>query len=107
VRYTSQDGAERLSVQAMKTAIKANRKISTAPATGKTTGIKGTMASTASTSWASLWGADMVLLSEFQWIGVDFNYKPSQQCLKVVHWARCRATNFCCGTSILVQSALS
>jgi hypothetical protein len=49
--------------QAMNTAMKANRKISTAPATGSTIGIMGTMDST--TSWGSSlwlgWGAwDMI-----------------------------------------------
>jgi hypothetical protein len=47
--------------QAMETAIKASKKIKTAPASGKTKGIKGTTASTASGLAASLWsaGADM------------------------------------------------
>ena len=47
--------------QAMETAMKANKKISTAPASGNTSGISGTTASTASAGWVS-WGcagADM------------------------------------------------
>jgi hypothetical protein len=41
-------------LQAMKTAMKANRKISTPPATGNTMGMRGTMDSTTSWGW-SLW----------------------------------------------------
>jgi hypothetical protein len=49
--------------QAMNTAINASKNIKIAPATGKTMGIKGTIFSTASGSWASGWGvgADMVI----------------------------------------------
>jgi hypothetical protein len=47
--------------QAMETAMKASKKISTAPASGNTTGISGTTASTASVEVASCGcaGADM------------------------------------------------
>ena len=38
----------RFVVQAMKTAMKANKKMSTAPPTGKTMGMRGTMDSTTS-----------------------------------------------------------
>ena len=48
--------------QAIETAMKASRKIKTAPASGRTSGISGKTASTASGLAASLWraGADMV-----------------------------------------------
>ena len=50
----------------MNTAIKANKNISTAPATGKTIGIMGTISSTTSwaSSWGAAWGADMGFLSK-------------------------------------------
>ena len=45
----------------METAMKANKKIKTAPTSGNTSGINGTTASTASAGWVSLEraGADM------------------------------------------------
>jgi hypothetical protein len=48
--------ADGMGLQAMNTAMKASRKISTAPATGNTMGIKGTMDSTTSWGW-SLWSS--------------------------------------------------
>jgi hypothetical protein len=52
--------------QAIETAIKASKNINTPPTNGKTKGIKGTMASTASGSWSGVFGvcgADMVVPS--------------------------------------------
>ena len=51
--------------QAIDTAINASNNINTPPTMGSTMGIKGTTASTASTSWSGVWGAgaDMVILS--------------------------------------------
>ena len=50
--YTQSDAAV-AGLQAMETAMKASRKISTAPATGSTIGIIGTMDSTTSTGWSA------------------------------------------------------
>jgi hypothetical protein len=56
-------------VQAIETAIKANKNINTPPTIGSTMGIKGTIASTGSISvlaWAVSWlaGADMVVFQK-------------------------------------------
>jgi hypothetical protein len=50
--------------QAIETAINASNSIKTPPTKGKTMGIMGTIASTASISWAVVWGvgADMRFL---------------------------------------------
>ncbi len=64
----------------MYTAMNANRKISTPPTTGNTTGIRGTMASTASTWWSGAGagvGADMGIPSGHQMgFAEDFTYTP-------------------------------
>lgn len=65
--------------QAMDTAINASKNIKTPPTRGNTKGIIGTMASTASTSWAVVWVAwvDMLVLSIATDMGRDSNDKPT------------------------------
>ena len=62
----------RWKLQAIETAIKASKNINTPPTTGKTTGIKGTIASTGSagTSLCSGVGADIYIL-ENRALGLD------------------------------------